>query len=145
MWPLTFTNDVFGADTGTATAAESGIGTAQSQFPRKSVNLFFMLVLIKDELTDLCGNWLFTKWPYQHFMWEISSDPRRKPQVLGGCRVQSVSHSMYYSDDLRKSTPSQKRQLDTSISNSKQQVDDFVGELTFWNYFINTLCEMKVR
>ena len=53
---VTFTNDVSGADTGTATAAESGTGTAQSQFPRKSVNLFFMLVLIKDKLTDLCGD-----------------------------------------------------------------------------------------
>ena len=27
-----------------------------SQFPHKSVNLFFILVMIKDELTDWCGN-----------------------------------------------------------------------------------------
>ena len=29
---------------------------ATSQFPRKSVNLFFILVIIKDKLTDLNGN-----------------------------------------------------------------------------------------
>ena len=28
----------------------------QSQFPHKSVNLFFILVKIKAKLTDLCGN-----------------------------------------------------------------------------------------
>ena len=27
-----------------------------SRFPHKSVNLFFKSVMIKDELTDLCGN-----------------------------------------------------------------------------------------
>ena len=29
------------------------------------------------------------------------------------------------------------------ISHSKQHVDDFVGESTFYNYLINTFCEMK--
>ena len=29
----------------------------KSQFPHKSVNLFFKLVIVKDELTDLCGYW----------------------------------------------------------------------------------------
>ena len=28
----------------------------RSQFPHKSVNSFLILVMIKDELTDLCGN-----------------------------------------------------------------------------------------
>ena len=28
----------------------------KSQFPHKSVNLFFILVTIKDKLTDLCGS-----------------------------------------------------------------------------------------
>jgi len=28
----------------------------KSQFPHKSVNLLFILVIIKDNLTDLCGN-----------------------------------------------------------------------------------------
>ena len=28
----------------------------KSQFPHKSVNLFFILVIIKDKLTNLCGN-----------------------------------------------------------------------------------------
>ena len=27
----------------------------KSQFPRKSVNLFFILVIVKDKLTGLCG------------------------------------------------------------------------------------------
>ena len=27
-----------------------------SQFPYKSVNLFFILAILKDQLTDLCGN-----------------------------------------------------------------------------------------
>ena len=30
----------------------------KSQFPNRFVNLFFILVMIKDKLTDLCGNWL---------------------------------------------------------------------------------------
>ena len=28
----------------------------KSQFPHKSVNLFFTFAIIKDRLTDLCGN-----------------------------------------------------------------------------------------
>ena len=31
------------------------------------------------------------------------------------------------------------------ISDSEQQVDDFVGELTFENHLIDTLCQMRVR
>ena len=30
----------------------------KSQFPHKFVNSFFILVIIKDKLTDLWGNWL---------------------------------------------------------------------------------------
>jgi len=45
-------------------AAGSGIDLTESvynlvckrQFPLKSVNLFFILVIIKVKLTDLCGN-----------------------------------------------------------------------------------------
>ena len=33
--------------------------------------------------------------------------------------------------ELRKSTPPQIRELNLEICDSKQQVDDFVGELTF--------------
>jgi len=29
---------------------------SKSQFPHKPVNLFFILVIIKDKLTSLCGN-----------------------------------------------------------------------------------------
>ena len=32
----------------------------KSQFPHKSVNLFFISVMIKDKLTDLCGNLIKT-------------------------------------------------------------------------------------
>ena len=28
----------------------------KSQFPDKSINLFFMLVMMKDKLTNVCGN-----------------------------------------------------------------------------------------
>ena len=37
-----------------------------------------------------------------------------------------LSDTMYLLIDFRKSTPPQNRQLDISISNSEQQVDDFV-------------------
>ena len=40
---------------------------------------------------------------------------------------------------FRKSTPPQNRQLNISISNSKNRVDNSVGELTFSNSFMNTL------
>ena len=35
------------------------------------------------------------------------------------------------------------RQLVGLTSNSKQQVDDFIEELTFQNHLINTLCQMR--
>ena len=38
---------------------------------------------------------------------------------------------MYQSNGFRKSIPTQKRQLIALISDSKEQVDDFVGDLTF--------------
>jgi hypothetical protein len=40
---------------------------------------------------------------------------------------------MYILISFRKSTPQQNRQLNILIGNSKQQVDDLVGELTFLN------------
>ena len=42
----------------------------------------------------------------------------------------SLSEKMSLSITCRKSTPPQKRQLNISISNSKQSVDDFVVDLT---------------
>ena len=42
-----------------------------------------------------------------------------------------LSHTMYSLISFRKSTPPQNRQFNLSISNSKQQVDDLVGGLTF--------------
>jgi len=38
---------------------------------------------------------------------------------------------MYLLISFRKSTPPQNRQLNILVSDSKQKVDDFVGELTF--------------
>ena len=48
--------------------------------------------------------------------------PESRPRTRAGLRL-----------SLKKSTLPQNRQLDISISNSKQEVDDFVGELTFEN------------
>ena len=42
-----------------------------------------------------------------------------------------LSDTMCLLISIRKSTPQQNRQLDILISNSEQQVDHFVGELTF--------------
>ena len=43
----------------------------------------------------------------------------------------TFSGTMYLSISFRKSTPPQERQLCIFICNSKQRVDDSVGELTF--------------
>ena len=56
---------------------------------------------------------------------------------------ETLSHTMDSLLSFRKSTPSQNRQLDILISDSKQYVDDFVGGLTFQNSSINTFCEMS--
>jgi len=36
--------------------AQLGAGPRENQFPHKSVNLFFILVIVKDKLTDLRGS-----------------------------------------------------------------------------------------
>ena len=41
------------------------------------------------------------------------------------------SDTLYLSVSFRESTPPQNRQLNISISDSEEQVDDFLGELTF--------------
>ena len=43
----------------------------------------------------------------------------------------NLSDTMYLSMSFRKSTPPENRQLNVSISNSKQLVDDCVGKVTF--------------
>ena len=51
-----------------------------------------------------------------------------------GCRMQELGCRFISQNVLlvvRKSTPPQNSQLITLIRNSKQHVDDFVGELTF--------------
>jgi len=50
-----------------------------------------------------------------------------------GARSELLSHRMYLLMSLGKSTPPQNRQLDIFISNSKQCVDDFMGNLTLSN------------
>ena len=65
----------------------------------------------------------------------------RAPWILRTCPIQAqlvafypdLSHRMYSLIGFRKSTSTQNRTLDILISNSKQQIDDFVGELTFQN------------
>ena len=44
---------------------------------------------------------------------------------------------------FQNSTPPQNRQLIVLIGNSKQYVDDFVGELTFSSHSNNTFCEVR--
>ena len=46
-------------------------------------------------------------------------------------RGPTSSHRMYELNDFRKSTPPQNRLLCIFIGNSKQQIDDVVGVLTF--------------
>jgi len=52
------------------------------------------------------------------------------------------SHTVYELNDFEKSTSPPIPQL---IENSKQQVDEFVGELTFQDHLINTLCGIRSR
>ena len=53
-----------------------------------------------------------------------------------------LSHGIYLLISFRKSIPAQNRQLNVLISKSKQEVDDFVGELTFTNQLMSTSCEI---
>ena len=49
----------------------------------------------------------------------------------------SLPHKMYYLNGFRRSPPPQKRQLIVLISNSKQDVDDFVADfLNLFNSYI---------
>ena len=50
---------------------------------------------------------------------------------------------MFLLISIIKSTFLQNRQHDILISNSKQDVDDFVEELTLSNYLINTVLEIS--
>jgi len=50
-----------------------------------------------------------------------------------GLGVLDLFDTMYLSISFRKSRPPQNRRLNVLMSNSQQQVDDFVGELTFLN------------
>ena len=55
-----------------------------------------------------------------------------------------VSHNVLIEWFQKKIPPPQNRQLLVLISNKKQQVDDFVKELTFQNHLVDTLCEKKI-
>ena len=54
-------------------------------------------------------------------------------RIAGGAlgAPQGLLDTLYLLISSRKSTPPQSRQLNILISNSKEQVDDFAGELTF--------------
>ena len=56
----------------------------------------------------------------------------------------TLSDTMYLLISFRKSTPPQNRQLNILIGNSKRSVDEFVGELTFKNSWLNTFCEIRL-
>jgi len=51
--------------------------------------------------------------------------------ILRTGALPSLSHGMYLLLSFRRSPPPQNRKLDILISDSKQKVDDFMGELTF--------------
>ena len=55
------------------------------------------------------------------------------------------SDTMYWLISFRESTPPQNRQVNIVVSNNKQQVDDFVGGLTFQDWLRKTFCEMSFR
>ena len=54
-----------------------------------------------------------------------------------------IPHKSFSKVVLQKSIPTQIRQHTLHISNSKGQVDGFVGEFTLQTDFKNSLCEMK--
>ena len=65
--------------------------------------------------------------------------PERNAHQASRGRRAVLSDTTYSLISLRKSTPTQNRQLKILISNSKQLFDDFVGELTFQNHLIHQL------
>ena len=52
---------------------------------------------------------------------------------------------MYLLDGFRKSTPPQTRQLLVFTSNCENQVDDFVGGLTFHDQSIHAFCQIRTE
>ena len=54
----------------------------KSQFPHRFVNLFFIPVIVKDALTDLCGNWLLQNDCINNCC-EISMQPIKKGSWRG--------------------------------------------------------------
>ena len=60
-------------------------------------------------------------------------------------QLSRLADTMYLLLSVRESTAPQNRQLEISTSNSKQKVDDFLGELTFKNHSIHILCEISLH
>ena len=56
-------------------------------------------------------------------------------------RLTTSSHTMYQFNGVKKSPRPQNRQPVVLITKSKQEADDFVGELTFSNHLVNTLSD----
>ena len=73
----------------------------------------------------------------------------RNDELLSLPGLAVLSHIMYLLISFRRSAPPQNRQLIVLVSNSKQYVDDFMGddfmgELTFYNHFIDTFCKIDL-
>ena len=83
--------------------------------------------MFKDKLTDCWGGWLLQN-HFKDTLGEVKSvKPRDRPPSHATC----LSDTMHLSISFRKLTPPQNRHIDVWISNSEQQVGDFVGELSF--------------
>jgi hypothetical protein len=74
----------------------------------------------------------------------MNSQPRtcRSPRWWGS--LLHLSDKMYSLIGCRMSTPPQHRPVDIWITYRKQEVDDFVGGLTFQNKIMNTFCETRI-
>ena len=96
----------------------------QKSIPAKIRHSFFTLVIVDD------FEGLLTFWNQLALF--LRKSPRTRAEAKATLeRAVISSHSMNLLIRFRKSTPPQNRQLNVLIGNSKQQVDDFVGELTF--------------
>ena len=74
---------------------------------------------------------LLAKWWVVDSLQGYATAPRLKSCLGGGASLQIISRTIRFLISLKVSTPAQNRQLNIFVSHSKQQVNDFVGELTF--------------
>ena len=115
----------------------------ESQFLHKSVNSFFIFVIFKDKLTDLCGNRLLQSNFVKTFCEIKLGDCRHMNSVgfsdskaiwLNDCDVAeplSDRRLSVYEVVSQKSIPAQISQLILYIRYIQGQVDGFVRESTY--------------